>query len=189
MAQPTTAKPRKKPAPKAKPAAGAAPKAKPARKPPAKRPAKAVAQPAAKGRARTGPPDAVAIDRVGCAAEVTLQEPGQEPGKEPGSRAGSAPAKENDMNSDTNDETGFANQTVWLRGFQMIVVAIMMWVAGWVLGLSALLQFGWLLFTGKRNDQIAGFGSDLANWFLRAVRFQTAKSEDKPFPWAPWGKP
>ena len=37
------------------------------------------------------------------------------------------------MNSDTNDETGFANQTVWLRGFQMIVVALMMWVAGWVL--------------------------------------------------------
>lgn len=75
---------------------------------------------------------------------------------------------------------------VWLRGLFMLLVIVGYGVAQAVLNLMALLQFGWLLFTGSPNRQIAQFGASLAKWFAEAARFLSAASEAKPFPWAPW---
>jgi hypothetical protein len=75
---------------------------------------------------------------------------------------------------------------VWLRGLFMLLVIVGCGVAQAVLNLMALLQFGWLLFTGSPNLQIAQFGAALAKWFAEAARFLSAASEAKPFPWGPW---
>ena len=45
----------------------------------------------------------------------------------------------------------------------------MMSLAGTILGICAVLQFGWLLFTGRRNVHIAGFGADLGDWLGRSA--------------------
>jgi hypothetical protein len=44
-----------------------------------------------------------------------------------------------------------------------------------------------IMATSKRqpNAEIAAFGKRLGLWLAQAARFQTAASEDKPWPWAP----
>ena len=76
----------------------------------------------------------------------------------------------------------------WIRGLHMLIFALLFALAEVVLWVATVLQFGWILFTGRRNDQIAGFGEDLADWLARCARFQTGASEDKPFPWGKWGR-
>ena len=43
--------------------------------------------------------------------------------------------------------------------------------------------------TNKRqpNAEIAAFGKRLGLWLAHAARFQTAATDDKPWPWAPLG--
>ena len=75
----------------------------------------------------------------------------------------------------------------WIRGLQMLVFAVLLEVAQWLLLVAALLQFLWLLFAKERNAHIAEFGDSLSKWLAGAARFQTAATEDKPFPWRRWG--
>lgn len=86
-----------------------------------------------------------------------------------------------DMTNETRPDTYKGN--VWVRGFQMLVFVILFGLAETLLGLAALLQFGWLLFTGHRSEMIADVGKDLGNWMKDVVAFQTGNSETKPFPW------
>ncbi|MDF1853930.1 DUF4389 domain-containing protein [Pseudooceanicola sp.] len=74
----------------------------------------------------------------------------------------------------------------WLRLLYVIVFAILFRIGDTVLGIAALLQALWILVTGRRNDLIAGFGVDLARWLAAVARFQSAASDEKPFPWRPW---
>ena len=84
---------------------------------------------------------------------------------------------------DEDDE----EQNVWMRGLWMIVLAILFGVGEAILGLAAILQFLWLLFGKEKNEQIAAFGKDLADWLARVAEFQTGTTEEKPFPFMKWG--
>ncbi len=75
-------------------------------------------------------------------------------------------------------------QRVWLRLLFMIIFAVLFGISETILAVGAVLQFGFLLFTGKRNDSIADFGAKLADWMRDVARFQTAVTEDKPFPFS-----
>jgi hypothetical protein len=78
------------------------------------------------------------------------------------------------------------SKAIWMRLLYMVLVAIMSGLAQTALHLMALVQFI-VLLTGKgqRNDQIAAFGKAMGEWQANAARFQTAESEDKPWPWSP----
>ncbi|MDX1781469.1 MAG: DUF4389 domain-containing protein [Thalassovita sp.] len=73
---------------------------------------------------------------------------------------------------------------VWLRLLFMIIFAVLFGIAETILAVGAVLQFGFLLFTGKRNEAIADFGDKLADWMRGVARFLTAVTEDKPFPFS-----
>ena len=73
---------------------------------------------------------------------------------------------------------------VWLRLLFMIILALLFGIAETILAVGAVLQFGFLLFAGKRNESIADFGVKLADWMRDVARFQTAVTEDKPFPFS-----
>ncbi|MBR9653568.1 DUF4389 domain-containing protein [Thalassovita aquimarina] len=73
---------------------------------------------------------------------------------------------------------------VWLRLLFMIIFAVLFGIAETILAVGAVLQFGFLLFTGKRNESIADFGVKLADWMRDVARFQTVVTEDKPFPFS-----
>jgi uncharacterized protein DUF4389 len=75
---------------------------------------------------------------------------------------------------------------VWLRGLWMLVLALLLSVARFVTLVAALIQFGWMLFAGEKNDNISAFGISLARWMARTVLFLTGASDDKPYPWRKW---
>lgn len=74
------------------------------------------------------------------------------------------------------------------RLLYMILIAIMIGVAQTVLHLMTVIQFIIMLTAkGRPNEQIAHFGRTLGEWQAKAARFQTAASEDKPWPWSSLG--
>lgn len=78
--------------------------------------------------------------------------------------------------------------SIWQRGLFMLVVLFLFGVGQSLLCAAALVQFFWMLFSGKRNDPLAEFGSGLGLWLAKAARFLTAASDEKPFPWTPWAQ-
>ena len=77
-------------------------------------------------------------------------------------------------------------QNIWLRGLWMLVLIILVNLAQTVLGVCAIFQFLWMLFTGERNALIAEFGGGVANWLAITARFVSGGSDEKPFPWTAW---
>lgn len=111
------------------------------------------------------------------------------PKPKPGAEA--PPELEPDMSTDALPEDALPaepDEAPWMRGLHMLVFAILFEIAKWLLLIATLLQFLWLLFAKERNAHIADFGESLSRWMARVARFQTAASEDKPFPWRRWGE-
>lgn len=77
---------------------------------------------------------------------------------------------------------------IWLRGLWMLLFALFFRLAEVILAVATVLQFLWLLFGKAKNAPIAAFGEDLADWMARTTRFQTGVSDERPFPFAKWGK-
>ncbi len=104
--------------------------------------------------------------------DTTSPEPGPQVQPEPGDKGGNNPQ----------------SKAMWARLLHVILVAILASLAQTVLNVMAVVQFI-IMATGrgKPNDQIAHFGKSLGDWLAKAARFQTASSEDKPWPWSPLG--
>ncbi len=94
---------------------------------------------------------------------------------------------EPDMDDDDRDERYERGENPWMRGLHMLIFAVLFYVAGWVLLAVGIVQFLWLVFTQEKNDNVADFGASLAKWMRDTVRFLSAASEDRPFPWRRWG--
>ena len=75
----------------------------------------------------------------------------------------------------------------WMRGLWMVVLAILFGVGQSILLIAAVLQFLWLVFGKEKNEPIADFGKELADWLARVALFQTGATEEKPFPFTRWG--
>jgi hypothetical protein len=89
--------------------------------------------------------------------------------------------------SQTNADTAAttARKSVLMRGLMMLLTAMLIWMATSVLGLLTLLQFVLMLLDkGTPNAQIAKFGETVGKWLAKAALFQTAKSDDKPWPFS-----
>ena len=70
------------------------------------------------------------------------------------------------------------------RLVHMVIIALMISFAGTIIGVLALLQFVILLVSQKQpNERLAALGTDVGIWVAKATRYQTAASEDKPWPW------
>lgn len=77
-------------------------------------------------------------------------------------------------------------RNIWMRGLWVVVFALLLRVAGVVLCAVAVIQFFWMLIKQEKHSGLVDFGERLAKWAAEVVRFQTAATEDKPFPWDKW---
>lgn len=75
---------------------------------------------------------------------------------------------------------------VWKRGLFMLLFIIAFGIAEAILGLIAVVQFLWLLFTREPNQSLVSFGKSLAFWLADVAAFQSCATEQKPFPWDEW---
>ena len=72
-----------------------------------------------------------------------------------------------------------------LRLLYTILIAMMVSVSQTVLGVLTVIQLIIMaLNTGTPNDNLASFGTDLGVWIAKAVRYMTAGSNVKPWPWS-----
>ncbi|TYB82944.1 DUF4389 domain-containing protein [Maritimibacter fusiformis] len=79
------------------------------------------------------------------------------------------------------------DNNVWMRGLWMVVLALLFGIGEFVLVVAAVLQFLWLLFGKERNEPIAAFGKDLADWLARIALYQAGSTDERPFPFTRWG--
>ncbi len=74
----------------------------------------------------------------------------------------------------------------WMRLVYMVLFAIVLYLDLSVAAFVAVVQFLFKLFSGQANQQLAEFGEGLAGYFRQMIAFLTFRTDDKPFPFAPW---
>ena len=74
----------------------------------------------------------------------------------------------------------------WKRLVHMILFVVVFNVAELVVAFVVVVQFAFKLITGEANQQLAEFGDGLAAFFRQMIAFLTFRTDDKPFPFAPW---
>ena len=84
-------------------------------------------------------------------------------------------------------EAGHApEESLWLRLLWMILIGAMLGVAQTVLQITAIIQFILMVTRqGRPNAELAWFGKRMGDWMAKAVRYQTAADDEKPWPWTP----
>jgi hypothetical protein len=77
----------------------------------------------------------------------------------------------------------------WKRLVPMIGYAIVADIALWLIVLFAIMQFIVVLVTQKANEQLARFCGQMIDYFRQILDFLTYRTEDHPFPFAPFPQP
>ncbi len=77
----------------------------------------------------------------------------------------------------------------WLRALYVVLFAVIYSVTEIVIVIVVVVQFGFVLLTGKCNEQLLGFGASLSRYVFELLRFVTFNSDTKPFPFSPWPAP
>ncbi len=91
-----------------------------------------------------------------------------------------------DKVQDPVDPTYAPPRNIWMRGLFMLIFAALFGLAETVLVVVAVIQFLWMVFAKEKNAGLADFGQSLGHWLAQVAEFQTASTDDKPFPWAKW---
>lgn len=67
----------------------------------------------------------------------------------------------------------------------ILIIGVMMSVSQTILGALTLIQLAIMaLNKGETNENLANFGTDLGVWMAKSVRYMTAASDVKPWPWS-----
>ena len=92
------------------------------------------------------------------------------------------------MTDHTLHDTGahWKDRMTWKRGLSMLLVGLVFWVAEFLLLVTAVVQFGFVLFSGERNERLLDFGEGLSRLFYEAAAYLTFASDDRPFPFSDW---
>jgi len=79
--------------------------------------------------------------------------------------------------------------THWLRLVYMLLFALCLQVASFVMWMLVIVQFIFALVTGHDNQNLRNFGRSLTAYINQALLFLTYNSEAKPFPFTDWPQP
>ena len=79
-------------------------------------------------------------------------------------------------------EKNVKEKSTWVRLFFMIVLAFLYGLSRIVVGAVVVIQFFYVLFTGKTKDELKTLGHSLAIYSLEVIDYLTFNTEVKPFP-------
>ena len=74
----------------------------------------------------------------------------------------------------------------WIRVLYVILFAAIYTVAEIVLVAVVVVQFGFVLISGKRNPNLLQFGARLSRYMYDVLRYFAFSSDAKPFPFDDW---
>lgn len=78
--------------------------------------------------------------------------------------------------------------STWLRGFYIVLFAILFYVAEVVIAAVVIFQFLHTLFTGKTNRRLLTFGQSLSTYAYQILTYISYNSDDQPYPFSAWPK-
>lgn len=78
------------------------------------------------------------------------------------------------------------NRSQWGRILYMLLFAIVLYLVMMLVALVVIVQALFALITGKPNDDIGDFASDLSQYVHRIVAFLTYTDNRRPFPFNNW---
>ncbi len=81
--------------------------------------------------------------------------------------------------SDKNTET-------FSRVFYTILFGIIGWITVWVFCCVVLIQFGFLLITGKVNNNLKEFNKEIGLFLFDMIKYLSFQTNQKPFPFRDW---
>ncbi|WP_420566924.1 DUF4389 domain-containing protein [Thalassovita sp.] len=71
-----------------------------------------------------------------------------------------------------------------MRIVYVLIIGVMMSLTQTILGVLTLIQIVIMaLNKGEPNENLADFGTDMGVWMAKSVRYMTAASDVKPWPW------
>ena len=80
-------------------------------------------------------------------------------------------------------------KSIWLRLFFMLATTLLYSVSRLVVGAIIVLQFFFVLFTGKTNKQLLSSGQALSTYTYQIICYLTFNTEERPFPFdSDWPK-
>jgi hypothetical protein len=77
----------------------------------------------------------------------------------------------------------------WIRLVYMLLFAVFLYVASFVVGVLVMVQFIFALITGSDNRKLRELGSSVTLYIQQILLFLTFNSDAKPFPFADWPEP
>lgn len=83
-----------------------------------------------------------------------------------------------------NDETS-RKRIIWIRGFFMLLMAMVYQLAGTVMFIVTIIQFAMALLDTP-NDRLIAFGRSLGRYLQQIANFLTFAEEEIPFPFSDW---
>ncbi|HSG66804.1 MAG TPA: DUF4389 domain-containing protein, partial [Gammaproteobacteria bacterium] len=83
-------------------------------------------------------------------------------------------------------EQNIKSRSTWLRLLFMILFIVLWGISRLVILAVVILQFFWVLFTGRTNARLGQFGRSLATYSYQIIFYLTYNSEEQPFPFTEW---
>ncbi|WOX06325.1 DUF4389 domain-containing protein [Microbulbifer pacificus] len=74
----------------------------------------------------------------------------------------------------------------WLRLIYMVLFAVLLEVAGFVMLAVVIAQFLFAIFTGGANDNLRRLGDQISTYIYQSLQFLIYNTEEKPFPFSEW---
>lgn len=78
------------------------------------------------------------------------------------------------------------NTETFSRIFYTILLTLIGWVTLWVFAFVVIIQFGFLLITGKVNSNLKGFNKEVGLYLFDIIKYLSFQSNVKPFPFRDW---
>lgn len=89
-----------------------------------------------------------------------------------------------------DEHSGFepGHRELWPRILWIVVITMMISVAQSLLfGIATLQVVIMIANRGRPNEELGDVGSMVGAWVAKAARYQSAASDEKPWPWRPMG--
>ncbi len=83
-------------------------------------------------------------------------------------------------------KSNLTRSETWIRVLYVILFAVIYMVAEVVLVAVVVIQFGFVLITGKRNPNLLQFGGSLSRYLYDVLLYFTFRSDKEPFPFDDW---
>lgn len=79
-----------------------------------------------------------------------------------------------------------AEKDHWIRLLSAVFFALVFMVTASLLGVMTLVQYGILLLTGSKNQDLVDFCGKVIDYQTHIANYATLNTNDKPFPFGPW---